>query len=132
MIQGVSLVQNFNTRNNSLSFKANENTRLILEQAEIEEDEYISNGKPKTLPLDSAKKSWLSRYKKRRGDSVKFIYKSCKRKVRYEDEIHAEKAARHAEQDRDVSLSVYPCPICKGWHICKDENKISGGIEFYY
>ncbi len=38
----------------------------------------------------------------------------CKRKKRFNSEA---KALETAEQATEVTLKVYKCPYCKGWHL---------------
>ena len=53
-------------------------------------------------------------------------YQSCKRKVRYKTQHDANRARKQAVEKRPhQKLSMYFCEYCKGWHLCKVENKFN-------
>jgi hypothetical protein len=47
------------------------------------------------------------------------VVHGCKSKRRYTTEAFAQRVAMRATRQRGTPLRVYPCPLCKGWHITK-------------
>jgi hypothetical protein len=56
---------------------------------------------------------------RRNGTPVRLIEHGCERKVRYSDEFGARAAGQLLEEQNKIKLWLYPCPICKGWHLTK-------------
>lgn len=55
-------------------------------------------------------------------------YRSCTRKMRYKDEHEAFRVKKHLESlNPNTKLAVYYCELCKGFHLCKEENKFEWG-----
>ena len=56
---------------------------------------------------------WTQKHKK----------KMCNRKQRYSDEFSARaKAKIDIDGGKARKLWVYPCPLCRGWHLTKKPN----------
>ncbi len=46
-------------------------------------------------------------------------FKNCVNKVKYKTEAHAWRMKNIQEKKNSISLKVYSCPCCKGWHLTK-------------
>lgn len=46
-------------------------------------------------------------------------YKMCTRKRRYHSRLDAELNADRLMRDNGLTLRVYKCPLCHGWHLSK-------------
>lgn len=56
---------------------------------------------------------------RRNGKLVVAIERSCEHKVRYSDEPDARAAGAIDSAKHQVAMWVYPCKICRGWHLTK-------------
>lgn len=56
---------------------------------------------------------------RRNGKLVTTIAKGCENKVRYSDEYAARGAGQILQQQYGGKLYLYPCDICRGFHITK-------------
>jgi hypothetical protein len=53
------------------------------------------------------------------GVLVSTIQSGCERKQRYSDEFGARAAGQVFGEKNQVRLFVYPCRLCRGWHLTK-------------
>lgn len=56
---------------------------------------------------------------RRNGNLGAFIERSCSNKTRYSDEFDARAAGAIFSRDGHKRLFVYPCTVCRGWHLTK-------------
>lgn len=74
---------------------------------------------------------------RRNGLLVANILRGCEGKRRYPDEFVC-KAAGQIEQERappdePVKLYMYPCTICKGWHLTRSkQSKDRYDVDYVY
>lgn len=61
----------------------------------------------------------MSAPSRRNGLLVERIYASCERKQRYPDELTARAAGRMFSEKEGYPLWLYPCRVCRGWHLTK-------------
>lgn len=57
--------------------------------------------------------------RRRNGLLVSTIHSGCERKQRYSDEFGARAAGQVFSELHSVKLYVYPCKLCRGWHLTK-------------
>lgn len=76
------------------------------------------------------KKALLKRAKRKRERNVDAIrmygisgHSQCGKKERYDSRAEAETVALRRMIDSDISLRVYHCPICDGWHLTHTEKR---------
>jgi len=65
----------------------------------------------------------MSAPKRRNGALVKHIERGCTSKVRYPDAITARAAGQYYGDSNQVTLYVYQCQFCKGWHLTKKKQR---------
>lgn len=56
---------------------------------------------------------------RRNGALVKHIYRGCLSKIRYPDQMTARAAGMYYGPRNNVTLYVYQCKFCGGWHLTK-------------
>lgn len=108
------------------SFKANMNTRQILDR--IDNEDYIANGRPRIQKIAIEKNAKRMAY--RRVVPNKTLYSGCSSKVRYPNENAANYAKKIVEVKKGIKMAIYECPLCNGWHVCKAINKYTKKIPF--
>lgn len=70
---------------------------------------------------------------RRNGFLVTTITKSCEKKQRYPDEFTARAAGMIDQEKYQVKMYMYPCGICKGWHLTKaPQRKDRHHVDFEY
>lgn len=57
--------------------------------------------------------------RRRNGVLVSTIVSGCERKQRYSDEFGARAAGQVFGERSQIKLYVYPCKLCRGWHLTK-------------
>lgn len=68
---------------------------------------------------------------RRSGILVSTIVGSCSRKQRYSDEFGARAAGQLFGTKSNIKLYVYPCNLCKGWHITKRPQSRKYAADYY-
>lgn len=59
---------------------------------------------------------------------VPYDVATCQRKHRHPDEFTARASAQYCLETHEPnrkSLWVYPCPVCRGWHLTKRRNDVA-------
>jgi hypothetical protein len=56
---------------------------------------------------------------RRSGMLVSNILRGCEGKRRYPDEFVARATGQCLQTENDVKLYMYPCGLCRGWHLTK-------------
>ena len=54
---------------------------------------------------------------------TKSIVSACIGKQRYDTELEALETAKHIRKEQSISLSVYHCGVCLGWHLTRRQTK---------
>ena len=70
---------------------------------------------------------------RRSGMLVANILRGCEGKRRYPDEITCRCAGQVLQVENQVKLYMYPCEICKGWHLTKHkQRKEQYDVDYVY
>lgn len=70
---------------------------------------------------------------RRNGKLVAVIERSCATKVRYNDDIVARAVGQIEQRAAGYKLYIYPCPICRGWHLTKQpQRKDSHHVDYVF
>jgi hypothetical protein len=57
--------------------------------------------------------------RRRNGVLVTTIERGCESKRRYPDELTARAAGQFYSAKNEVTLYLYPCSLCRGWHLTR-------------
>ncbi len=69
---------------------------------------------------------------RRNGLLVQHIERSCAGKHRHPDELTARAMGRTQTEMSGYPIFVYPCKICRGWHLTKSpQNDKRRAADFY-
>lgn len=60
---------------------------------------------------------------RRNGKLVSAIERGCENKLRYSDEFGARAAGLLDQQKYGEKMYLYPCDLCRGWHLTKRPQK---------
>lgn len=70
---------------------------------------------------------------RRSGILLSTILRGCEGKRRYSDEFGARGAGQCLQVENAVKLYLYPCDICRGWHLTKTkQRKESHDVDYQY
>lgn len=70
---------------------------------------------------------------RRNGKLVSTIERGCENKQRYSDEFGARAAGLLYQKKNTVKLYLYPCDLCRGWHLTKrPQRKDRYHVDFRY
>lgn len=70
---------------------------------------------------------------RRSGMLVSTILRGCEGKRRYSDEFGARAAGQCLEVENSVKLYMYPCEVCRGWHLTKTKQaKDRHDVDYKY
>ena len=53
------------------------------------------------------------------GILFEHIRRGCHAKNRYSDEYGARAAGQCLQEENEVKLYMYPCELCRGWHLTR-------------
>lgn len=68
---------------------------------------------------------------RRNGTLVSTIISGCSRKQRYSDEFGARAAGQVFGSKNSIQLYVYPCGLCRGWHLTKRPQSRKYAADYY-
>lgn len=57
------------------------------------------------------------------GMLVAHILRGCEGKRRYSDEYGARAAGQCPQVENQVKLYMYPCELCRGWHLTRNKQR---------
>lgn len=68
---------------------------------------------------------------RRSGVLVASAVRSCSGKQRYSDDFGARAAGQVFGARNDIRLWVYPCRLCRGWHLTKKPGSRKFAADYY-
>jgi len=69
---------------------------------------------------------------RRNGILVTSIARGCESKMRYCDEATARAMGRTQTEMSGYQIYVYPCKICRGWHLTKQPQRDRTRLATHY
>lgn len=69
---------------------------------------------------------------RRSGNLVSKIIRSCEGKHRHPDDLTARAMALTQQEMSGYRIFIYPCPLCRGWHLTKRPQSDSRRAADYY